>query len=32
MMASAEAQNWGYRKLLVQLCEAEAADRRERRR
>jgi len=31
MMASAEAQNWGYRKLLVQLCEAEAADRRERR-
>ena len=30
MMASAEAQNWGYRKLLVQLCEAEAADRRER--
>ena len=32
MMASAEAQNWGYRKLLVQLCEAEAADRRERKR
>ena len=32
MMASAEAQNWGYRKLLVQLCEAEASDRRERRR
>jgi DNA replication protein DnaC len=32
MMQSAEAQNWGYRKLLVQLCEAEAADRRERRR
>lgn len=32
MLASAEAQNWGYRKLLVQLCEAEAADRRERRR
>lgn len=32
MIASAEAQNWGYRKLLVQLCEAEAADRRERRR
>jgi DNA replication protein DnaC len=26
----AEAQNWGYRKLLQQLCEAEAADRRER--
>ncbi len=32
MMQSAEAQNWGYRKLLLQLCEAEAADRRERRR
>jgi DNA replication protein DnaC len=32
MIASAEAQNWGYRKLLLQLCEAEAADRRERRR
>jgi DNA replication protein DnaC len=32
MMRLAEAQNWGYRKLLVQLCEAEAADRRERRR
>jgi DNA replication protein DnaC len=31
MVQSAEAQNWGYRKLLVQLCEAEAADRRERR-
>jgi DNA replication protein DnaC len=30
MMATAEAQNWGYRKLLLQLCEAEAADRRER--
>lgn len=30
MMAAAEAQNWGYRKLLLQLCEAEAADRRER--
>jgi len=27
---SAEAQNWGYRKLLLHLCEAEAADRRER--
>jgi hypothetical protein len=25
MMASAEVQNWGYRKLLVQLCEAEGA-------
>ena len=32
MLQSAEAQNWGYRKLLVQLCEAEAADRRERKR
>ena len=32
LMQLAEAQNWGYRKLLVQLCEAEAADRRERKR
>ena len=32
MMKLAEAQNWGYRKLLLQLCEAEAADRRERKR
>ena len=32
MMQSAEVQNWGYRKLLLQLCEAEAADRRERKR
>ena len=32
MIESAEAQNWGYRKLLLQLCEAEAADRRERKR
>jgi DNA replication protein DnaC len=32
MIQSAEAQNWGYRKLLAQLCEAEAADRRERKR
>ena len=32
MMQSAETQNWGYRKLLLQLCEAEAADRRERKR
>src|SRR6266446_2127792 len=32
MMQSAEAQNWGYRKLLLHLCEAEAADRRERKR
>jgi DNA replication protein DnaC len=30
MIQSAEAQNWGYRKLLLHLCEAEAADRRER--
>lgn len=30
MMQLAETQNWGYRKLLLQLCEAEAADRRER--
>jgi DNA replication protein DnaC len=32
MMQVAEVQNWGYRKLLLQLCEAEAADRRERKR
>ena len=32
MMQSSEAQNWGYRKLLLHLCEAEAADRRERKR
>ena len=32
MIQSAEAQNWGYRKLLLELCEAEAADRRERKR
>jgi DNA replication protein DnaC len=32
MIQLAEAQNWGYRKLLLQLCEAEAADRRERKR
>ena len=31
MLQLAEAQNWGYRKLLLQLCQAEAADRRERR-
>ena len=30
MIQLAETQNWGYRKLLLQLCEAEAADRRER--
>jgi DNA replication protein DnaC len=29
-LQNAETQNWGYRKLLLQLCEAEAADRRER--
>ena len=32
MIQSAEVQNWGYRKLLLQLCEAEGADRRERKR
>ena len=32
MLQSAESQNWGYRKFLLQLCEAEAADRRERKR
>src|SRR5512145_1340035 len=32
MIQLAEAQNWGYRRLLLQLCEAEAADRRERKR
>ena len=32
MVQSAEVQNWGYRKLLLHLCEAEAADRRERKR
>src|SRR3989442_14481775 len=32
MIQLAEAQNWGYRKLLLQLCEAEEADRRERKR
>jgi DNA replication protein DnaC len=32
MLQSAETQNWGYRKLLLHLCEAEAADRRERKR
>lgn len=31
MIRSAEAENWGYRKLLVNLCEAEALDRKERR-
>lgn len=32
MLQNAETQNWGYRKLLLQLCEAEAADRHERKR
>lgn len=32
MLAGAEEGNWGYRKFLMQLCEAEAADRKERRR
>ncbi|MBS0174561.1 MAG: IS21-like element helper ATPase IstB [Nitrospira sp.] len=32
LMQLAETQNWGYRKLLLALCEAEAADRRERKR
>ena len=31
MLQLAEAQNWGYRKLLLQLCESELAERRERR-
>jgi len=31
MLQMAEAQNWGYRKLLLQLCESELAERRERR-
>jgi len=32
MIESAEQQNWGYRKLLLHLCEAEASDRQERKR
>ena len=32
MLASAEQNNWGYRKFLLHLCEAEAADRKERKR
>jgi DNA replication protein DnaC len=32
MVQSAESENWGYRNLLLRLCEAEAADRRERKR
>jgi len=31
-LASAEQHNWGYRKFLLHLCEAEAADRQERKR
>ena len=31
-LASAEEQNWGYRRFLQHLCEAEAADRQERKR
>ncbi len=31
MITDAESQNWGYRKLLHNLCEAEALDRKERR-
>lgn len=30
MIQNAETQNWGYRKRLLHLCAAEAADRRER--
>jgi len=30
VMAQAEEGNWGYRKFLLHLCEAEAADRKER--
>lgn len=30
MIQSAETQNWGYRKLLLTLCEAEAAERHQR--
>ena len=32
ILASAEEHNWGYRKFLTQLCEAESADRKERKR
>ena len=31
-LASAEEQNWGYRRFLQHLCEAEGADRQERKR
>jgi DNA replication protein DnaC len=32
LLTSAETNNWGYRKFLTQLCESEAADRKERKR
>lgn len=32
LLAEAEQNHWGYRKFLTHLCEAEAADRKERRR
>jgi DNA replication protein DnaC len=32
VLASAEANSWGYRRFLTELCEAEAADRKERKR
>jgi DNA replication protein DnaC len=32
LIQNAEAENWGYRNLLLRLCEAEGADRRERKR
>ena len=32
MIQNAEKENWGYRKLLQHMCEAEASDRRERKR
>jgi DNA replication protein DnaC len=32
ILTSAETNNWGYRKFLTQLCESEAADRKERKR
>ena len=31
-LVQAEENNWGYRKFLLHLCEAEAADRKERKR
>ena len=32
ILANAEEHNWGYRKFLTQMCEAEAAERKERKR